>query len=255
MTPTYFLPHLLQAETAAVQAKLRECGLTHLEDVAGKFHPNQTTSGPGGLPGLMVCVQKAPGESGASGPCNYMPDHQEWRDCGQFWIGWQKASPPRPADLQRSADPPGLPVKDSAGHEWRIPVARVDWAAGAGVFTAPRGFRMVGGKPVMDKVPTASQWLLDIGKRWQDVRYGGTAEDVASIGYERKADLFLDCCKLLAFNYCVGPYECSANCFDIVTTFNMWEIMDAVIDLPASVAEAEAKAKNEAAPPLATSNT
>lgn len=52
------------------------------------------------------------------------PGRQHWIDCGGWWLGCMNEATPTPQDLERPTQIPGYMVRDSDGHEWRVPIAR-----------------------------------------------------------------------------------------------------------------------------------
>jgi hypothetical protein len=74
--------------------------------------------GPSGQSGHLLL---GPGQHRVFG---FAKDEQEWRDCGEFWLGWDKQRLPTPEELQRERVVPGETVKLADGLEWVCPVIR-----------------------------------------------------------------------------------------------------------------------------------
>lgn len=90
------------------------------------------------VPDHVVVTEVPHGPDGKSGLClypksiagsdppgwSYRPDHQEWIQFGGRYLGWEKASPPTPADLCRRSEIKDYVVFDKRGREWNVPCAR-----------------------------------------------------------------------------------------------------------------------------------
>ena len=109
----YYVPELAARPTGETLSGL---------DLVARFPDGNTifapvTGGPDGKHGAIVA-------SDAVGAV-YVPDRQTWQRCHHWWLGWNKATPPGPADLVRRDTLPGLPFRLADGHEWVVPVAEL----------------------------------------------------------------------------------------------------------------------------------
>lgn len=90
-------------------------------DAVGDYDVNHVQNGPAGESGALIASRyKAPGSG-----LLYEPDKQEWRRFHSFWLGWEKAKQPGPADLERPDMLPSTPLTLGDDNEWRIPVAEL----------------------------------------------------------------------------------------------------------------------------------
>ena len=108
-----------------------------------------TPAGPGGTAGTFLHVAH-PGVSPS-----YSPDTQEWHEFPRWWIGWEKALRPGPADLLRPDH--GLRtfrvlLRDQQG--WQVPVALLQ----------PRS-RVFDGEKWTTKRPAEHDALWAVGER------------------------------------------------------------------------------------------
>jgi hypothetical protein len=90
------------------------------------------------VPDHVVVTDVRQGPDGGSGVClypkstvgqdppgwSYRPDHQTWLDASTHWVGWEKASPPTPADLARRDIYSDYQVIDGLKQAWFVPCAR-----------------------------------------------------------------------------------------------------------------------------------
>jgi len=109
----YYVPELTARPTGETLSGL---------DLVARFPDGNTifapvTGGPDGKHGAIVAADAV----GAV----YVPDRQTWQRCHHWWLGWNKATPPGPADLVRRDTLPGLPFRLADGHEWVVPVAEL----------------------------------------------------------------------------------------------------------------------------------
>ena len=83
----------------------------------------------------------------------YQPGLQRWENCGAFWLGWEPAHPPGPADLIRRSVVPGVDLKLGDGREWMCP----EWR------TIPVTFRCFDESKEIESVTTGKyRYLLPI---------------------------------------------------------------------------------------------
>jgi hypothetical protein len=96
---------------------------------------------------------------------------QEWRristrpaDAAEVWIGWNRESPPGPADLERTETIEGFAIKLADGREWKIPV--VSYCGEEGERVPPILWRTSDiddtGREVAGGVKAVRRWLWDL---------------------------------------------------------------------------------------------
>lgn len=104
--------------------KLVKVGLSALSQGCATI---ATPAGPDGKPGVVFSWPTSDPRS----TMGYLPDSQEWipaveRDglaVGRYWVGFNKLSPPTPADLAWARQMEGGPVVMGDGRLWKIPAA------------------------------------------------------------------------------------------------------------------------------------
>jgi len=106
----YFIPGL----SAASADDIDTLGLS---DVLGAFAFRGCSVGPvpDGAGGVVVASNDV--------AIGYHPEKQVWRDCGAFWIGWERDAMPDERDLRRDKTLPGIECELRPGCNWIIPPA------------------------------------------------------------------------------------------------------------------------------------
>lgn len=100
-------------------ADIEAAGLRYA--IEGKIRVGVVNAGPNGKPGVIIAQH----DQVAS--CRFYPDKQTWiQRVGDpnVWIGFNGTTPPHPAQLARSQQLPGKPVKLPDGRAIQIPIAR-----------------------------------------------------------------------------------------------------------------------------------
>lgn len=80
----------------------------------------ETAAGPSGTPGVVIYPKTLESPPG----WHYRRDNQDWMQCGNRWIGWERESLPRPQDLARRTVFTDYLVPDVIGQQWSVPCAR-----------------------------------------------------------------------------------------------------------------------------------
>ena len=162
----------------------------------------------------------------------YYPKEQEWKKtAGGWWIGWDKANPPGPADLERESQIGGHPVVLRDGNPWLVPVVREitgDPALPMAYGLGPKGIMIA-------EVPAeySALWTYAV-QLWA---FFGCAIESADENAETEfeyAECIAACAAALAVNYCVTLDELLA-----LGLFGDHEIIEAgkaMIDFPTLLA-------------------
>lgn len=146
----------------------------------------------------------------------YYPEAQTWRDCGGYWIGWETAALPGPAELARPAPIDGYELLLGDGHVWVAPTLRRGVACG----NLPRAMGLDEAGQFTLRVLPAFGWAWDLGGEIFDTVFGAP-----SIAWEKAFDLAV---RALSINYRMGPIE--ASILGLVTTENFQRLFDAAVD-------------------------
>ena len=238
----YFLPGL----HGATQADLARVGL------AGVFAADAPAvrgcdRGPDGLQGVVVAVPGIEQLAGTPARHGYFPDEQTWRNLGEYWLGWETAAPPRPADLRRPEMLAGYLIKLDDGSHWLCPVAR---SMPRGSILPRRMSLGPNGEIVWQALPRYAAFCAMAERAWLDYRRANgwldPNDQIVTLTSDDARDIAVAC---LAMNYRVGAAEVAA--LEILTEQNMLAVLDAMIDVPAlrevALRAAEQQKKNSPA--------
>lgn len=194
-------------------------GLDVVHSTAFEFVP--VGAGPDGQSGV-VCTFKPECQDGVRPRTAYKPQEQAWKKCakGSFWLGYEKANPPTPQDLERrniikgyEATMPSL----FGTHEWMCPTAKV--------LPSYLGLDDEG----------EYEWIifpeyLDVSKMADRVfrEHEGEDDDLEAVVPEQeKFEIAMKC---LSLNYRVGWWELTV--LGLMTTENQARILFALMDGP-----------------------
>lgn len=187
----------------------------------------------------------------------YQPTLQTWQkhESAGYWVGIWKDDKPGPDDLQKAKPLSGTPVKLGDDREWIVPLAR-HWSMDDDpeawpywLHNLPRRVLFdTSGKDVGLQPPTIQEAYAELWALSETdvrIRYGeGTDADLAELSGVR---LFLNCLRILSFNYCLGPVE--ANLLQLFTTESWQAIFDALNDAKTWRGFIEKKVQTQAATP------
>ena len=217
------------AETSEPLQAIREA---RFWDVSPESLPDvRADKGPGGKPGVMLI---SPGEHRHYG---YHAGDQEWVNCGDWWIGWDKTAKPKPEHLQRSTLVEGMETKLNDGNVWQCPIIR-RWEGLAFTPAVPQVVGRINGEFVAEVMPRYREvWELS-ATVWDKF----AAKSNITVG-----ELFSACVAFLAVNYRVGDEECTV--LQLLTSTTMQEIVTAGLDLATitAVIDEEKKSLSSAA--------
>lgn len=229
----YYFPGA--AKPAAATSDIRaECNLASVLGDAGFSHRGITTFPLDGTNGYLIAV--TPGKDGKAAKCGYYPDAQVWCKVRgadgkvTHWIGYEKASPPGPADLARPEMVDGYPVKLADKREWVIPCVHVP------LTTLPRIFRP-------DENGEAD---LSVASQYDDVCKMG-AQWFEDVGSQKKfvlKEYFEFTAALLAINYRLGQREILELGLISDASASIDGILGAALGFNAIMAEIEAQKKS-----------
>jgi hypothetical protein len=161
--------------------------------LAGQLPLMATETGPTGKAGHILA---GPGQHRVHG---YSKAEQEWVNCGDYWLGWDKNGLPTPEQLQRKKVVAGEVATLADGREWVCPTVR-RWEGGNPFPGVPYVVQMFTDYQI-DVLPQYMDVWQFSGDAWDDVIYGKNFKVVDS--FQRAA-------KFLSVNYRVGVHECSA---------------------------------------------
>lgn len=213
-------------------------GLSHIAGEDDQVE-NRQCMGPEGN-GLIFARK-----SGGEGLLKYDAATQEWFKCdgGKWWLGAVNGQTPSPDDLQRPDAVGGHPIKLGDGQTWTVPVVTALPAA-FGLRDGQIDFigmdRYEGLRGDADRV---YQKLMDDAA----VQAGDSPESVSSLTI---GDGFEIACRALAINYRVSKWELA--CLKVLTNANIYDVMEAIVDMPAIKAAAAASGSKKNADPSDT---
>lgn len=200
--------------------------------------------GPDGDAGVLA-VMKPDHEQGVKAGLQYKPHRQTWQEApqGGYWIGYETDARPRPIDLQRKTMLSGHIVVLNDGESWLVPIAR-SFPIGMSLpvtLRVGKDGELIVGEVVKQYVAfgdlAEAHWESSVELAMQaqssteDVVQGRSFDDIWPLAVEA-----------LSINYRIGSAEMSV--LDCLTTENLSEVTDAVVDMPTIKASMDAK-KNE----------
>jgi hypothetical protein len=224
----YFIPHVMVVAADDV----RRVGITALDNL-DSIGLCQTEKGPNGGPGVVFATQPDTAD-GSLPKIGMYGARQQWIACfgGQFWLGWETATPPTPSDLLRTECIAGHMAGLDDGNEWMIPTAR---AFGRG-SALPQAL-MLGpdGELVAQALPRFA-------------RLSNAAEKVFAAFLGDGEDLTLQQCwdvavMALGQNYRLSQWEVSA--LQLLNTDNVQTVLGHLIDMPTVLAKIKDEKKNQ----------
>jgi len=238
----YFVPDYQCPPTGPDEPALRRCGLEHLAGSRFSFNQIALGRGPDQNSGTtLVLDDVAPG--GAAPVCGYYPEKQTWRPFKWFWLGFETANPPRPADLVRAEPLPGHLVAMGDGNLWRVPAER---------FLPNRLELDEDGHVQRVPLPRFAALKQQTRLLWDDYLQVITAAEPAqpdqpkSAGKLRLSDeeQFRLAVHYLGVNYRLAVPEC--NLLGLLSETCLVRGLEAILDVPALAAMLEAEAKKKA---------
>lgn len=213
-------------------------------DLAG-LPGGQCANGPDGGPGVVVALEA--GALNDAPIAAYRPDKQTWVGVNaetpkrqnaemekpkpgppRYWIGWETARPPTPADLQHRALRDGHDVRLADGHLWRVPVVRQPLAHfGDAAPGWPARLSLNGDdRRLARRVDPAYLDAWAMTQRLWNV-YIGAATDAEVCD---EVTLFRVAAAALGLNYRVSADEVDA--LGLFTNENLAEVVHAMLDVP-----------------------
>lgn len=157
-------------------------------------HPN----GPDGGQGIVFAIE--------GGDTSVDRDKQTWltvrNDKGEVthWIGWNKANPPGPDDLQRPQLVDGFPTKLEDGKDWIVPCLHASFT------TLPQRVRYDGNQFNFEVVQGYEDLCADVAK-YRELQIRAETESVIL----QPQEVFRLFARALGVNYHVGPIECAVG--------------------------------------------
>jgi hypothetical protein len=247
----YWFPDVAGMIDSPVKFPLN-CKLLHL--AGASLECGQQANGPDvNRTGAMVTVAPAAGSDGKQAVCRfapsgdaYVPDGQNWRPVGpaekpDYWIGWERGGPPRPADLARTRPSKlrGYDVTLGDGNLWKLPVLR------GGFITVPTVFRSLPGGEVNAEVVEAYADLCHEAEAWMEksqkaADWKPESEDPQPTFLHK--DILSFCTAVIGVNYRVGLAEVSA--LGLVRNDTWEDVVGAAIGGLAIEEELAARKKN-----------
>lgn len=222
----YFFP---QGRPVSTLAQVPDASLRELL-AGGSLNCAQNNRGPDGSIGQLLSVLPSRGSNGVEARTGFFADAQTWQaveeedplavvvEDGQekpvvrksYWIGWETAAPPTPADVQREKLVDGFPVRLADGNDWIIPVC------GPLDQRLPQSFHPAPGKKLTMRVLRQYQAIAAESEKWFSI--------VAAGGQEfRWTDAYAYACNLLAVNYRIGWHE--AGFLGLITTETFVDVL------------------------------
>lgn len=218
---TAFKRFLYYAPAATDTPDLAALGL---DDVLGgaALDRRQVEGGPDGQRGVVFALAEPPGRTAA--PVGYYPAAQTWTPCddGAWWLGVYTDRAPGPDDLARPRLLDGHRVTLADGRPWLIPRARAaSLVQGQPVVVPALPQRVYFHRPGITPVDDYLAFEATAEQLWREHFDASVTPDCARWPSDAAAALGL--------NYRVGTWEIDA--LSLLTTTNLHEIIEAVLDL------------------------
>lgn len=208
------------------EKKLEEAGLMNIfEDIKPNFSQRYTAQGPGEKDCTLLCI------GNDATQLYFKPAEQDWQQSlnERYYIGFYKNNKPTERELRREIQLEGHDVKLGDGEKWLIPVARefpVGIVLPQSLMLGKNGEVISGGI-----LPQYAQFGMKAEKVWEEFKVGisqAKQKDEMKLTLSEGMEFAIDA---LAFNYYVGTEE--VNLLELITSQNLQEIIEAVIDMPA----------------------
>lgn len=207
-----------------------------------------------GIPAATQCLGPDGGQGLVFAACPNDPGtfkaaEQRWTKGpdGKFWCGvWIEKPNPGPDKLARKKFVGGHAVRLRDGNDWTIPIAR----SVVGGSTLPRGLVLGDDAKTwrMKELPEYLKLCKDAEAVWREYvaavipSENGEPSNKVEVEDQELIRIAVDG---LAANYRIGPLEVS--CLGLLGTDEMWEILRAIIDIPALMKAAEDRKKKDLA--------
>lgn len=165
-----------------------------------------------------------PSRKGENPSFRYDPVTQEWRKRVGYWIGWEKANPPKPVDLEKSPMRSGHPIRLRDGNDWIVPVI------GPAYSKLPRTFVIAEDGEITSEVESRYHEIFARSETFFNMRYGPMPETEEQIrvakDVKRWTTILQFVADVLAINYRVCVRDLTSETFALVDTENVFDILD-----------------------------
>jgi hypothetical protein len=219
----YFIP---TDKGIADAALLKSVGLGYALNDPPAVNSLRIQSGPGAAPGLLCLIEPAPGAAAEGSPLRYAPQDQTWRKRadGKFWVGLTNPGRPAPEQLIRARFISGIPIRLADGNDWTIPIC-LSIARGSSL---PKALVLGedGESWTLEELPEFISLCGDAETIWAAFQ----KSQAGQIEFNLKEATRI-AAAALGVNYRLGILE--ASLLRLLTTQNIWEILQAMIDLSA----------------------
>lgn len=213
------------------------------------YATRRVSGGPDGRDGTIVASAL-----GCQPEPRFSKDTQEWRECGAFWLGWERDAMPSPDDLARDTMIGGYQIRLGDERDWMIPVGRLD--NGAVHNTLPQSIRLdAKGKRYFETLPKHAKLIACAAQA-----YAGLCHTLLGEGEPVVVDeqfKWTACIEALSTNYRVTQWEVAT--LGLLTTQNMDLVLACLCDFQSyarmRTSQSEAAKKNGRALTGDTSNT
>ena len=203
--------------------KLKTAGLAGIfEGVT--YSQRQTSQGPGGGDCTLICI----GDDAKA--LYFKPEQQAWQQSlnGKYQVGLYEKDKPTEEILRREKQLAGHEIEMGDGSKWLVPVARII----TGGSSLPQSLILgKNGEVLTEALPQYAQFSAKAEKLWEDFRneISKKKEKIKMTIPERMAFAI----EALAWNYHIGTEE--VNLLKLITTQNLHEVLEAIIDIPTLV--------------------
>lgn len=188
-------------------SQLHKLGIHALDDVKQVPRDGVVSecSGPGGKKGIVLYVKSSAGTTPRDWSFNRV--NQQWLERNGYWIGWDKANAPSPADLIRSQTAGGYELTDQHDNKWVLPVVR----SPSNRETLPVDYTFTADGELIHKIKKKYEQVWDLAGEAASLLYSVGEVDQQYIDERWPEDWVVrSAIQFLSINYRVGIHEMAA---------------------------------------------
>lgn len=215
----YFLPGVSNGTISRDVVIERGLGDVLRDCVAGPRDFDRLTvrpvvHGPEGAGGVIIAADNEKRDV-----IGYYPKIQTWENFGSYWLGFDTASPPKPADLERPGRIAGYDHILGDDQVWHVPIIR----RYSQLPNLPRAMGYDAAGEFALRVLPSYEWAWDLSGRIYEKSFNPQQRFPFQDAFDWSVGV-------LSLNYRIGPRE--AGLLGLLTTENYQRVFDAAIDMP-----------------------
>jgi len=157
----------------------------------------------------------------------YKPAEQTWQKGinGKYWVGFYNNDRPTEPALRRTKQLAGHLIELNDGKKWLIPIARIPACGSALPQALILGSK---GEVFAKELPQYAMFGAKVETLWEDFKVENKLkEGTPQLTITERMQLVIEA---IAWNYHAGPDE--VNALKLLTTANLNEALEAILDVP-----------------------